>query len=218
MFKSKVLVERDFMSIAEVVLKPSSKEFKDQIQFAISFATLSHSDDVRKGNNLPYICHPLDVLSQVANWECHDLIAWKAAICHDVLEDCEDVDDVSLEKIIGEQATKVVKELTFVPENSNRHKSAQKLDYMRTWMEKDESGTWIKSVTSLVVKIADRICNTKDFLLTNPEYAPEYWSKANAIFRAMDLRKEEIIEVYGEKVWARMRHSRTNLTEQLIES
>ena len=203
------------MSLATIMLKPTDEEFQLKIQNAIEFATKAHAGQMRKGNHLPYICHPIAVLNQVADWECHDLVVWLAAICHDVDEDTKyDISDIM--KVIGYDAAMVVDELTFRPTTSDPHEKArEKKKYMSLWGEKNEEGLWTKSLQSLVVKVADRIMNTMDFITTEPQYADKYWKKAKSLMDAMSTRREEIIEIYGENVWARMRYSQTCISEHL---
>lgn len=52
-----------------------------------------------------------------------------------------------------------------------------------------------------MIKIADRICNTNDFLLTNPDYAPKYWKQADFLFEQVDVRKDEIVEKFGHSTY-----------------
>lgn len=203
------------MSLASSVLKHSDPEFQAEIQRAIEFATDCHRGQTRKVSHLPYICHPLAVLSQIADWECYDLTVWKAAVCHDIAEDT----DFTLSEIIdviGYEAGHIVEELTFLPTTEDeRERAAQKRQYMAMWGKKDESGVWIKSLPALIIKVADRMVNTVDFLSTTPAYAGKYWKKAESLIDGMSQRRQEIIEVYGENVWARMRYTQTTLTPQL---
>ena len=203
------------MNLAITMLKPTDTDFQAQIQKAIEFATKAHAGQTRKGNHLPYICHPISVLNQIADWECHDLVVWLSAICHDVDEDTKyNIDDIM--QVIGHDAAMIVDELTFRPMSSDPHEKArEKKKYMSLWGEKDDHGIWVKSLRSLVVKVADRIMNTMDFITTEPAYAGKYWNKAKPLMDAMTTRREEIIAIYGETVWARMRYSQTCIVEHL---
>jgi len=196
------------------MLKPNDPEFQAEIQKTIEFATKAHCGQTRKVSGLPYICHPLSVLSQIADWECYDLNIWKAAICHDVAEDTE----YTLEQImqvIGCDAAMLVDELTFRPTTDDpQEKAKEKKKYMSLWGEQD-NGVWVKSLPALIIKVADRMMNTVDFLNTQPQYASKYWNKANTLIEAMTARQQEIVDVYGDSVWARMRYSQTCITPHL---
>lgn len=62
---------------------------------AVIFATNAHNGQTRKGTNLPFIIHPLEVAAIVAAMTLdEDMLC--AAVLHDVVEDC---DDISIEDI-----------------------------------------------------------------------------------------------------------------------
>ena len=163
------------------------------MQQTIEFAVKAHAGQVRKKNNLPYIAHPFDVLSLLASWKIQSLNVWRAAICHDVLEDCPHVTFEELSSVIGEEAAKIVLELTFNPNEQSKN------DYMESFAE--------KSVSALLIKLADRICNTEDFLVSDPDYAFKYWHKALSLRGMYWVRHEEIDGIFGEEVFDSIRVS-----------
>ena len=57
-----------------------------KIHEAIIFATLAHEGQVRKGTNIPYIVHPMEVMQILTNNDCDETII-VAGILHDTLED-----------------------------------------------------------------------------------------------------------------------------------
>jgi len=199
------------------VTNPFDVEFQTKIQKAIEFATMAHVGQTRKGNGLPYICHPIGVLNQIADWGCCDVNVWLAAICHDVAEDTHcNIDDI--EKVIGYDATKIVEELTFRPKSDNDHdKAVEKQQYIDQWSLKKEDGTWEKSTQSFIIKVADRIMNTRDFIKTDPKYAAKYWDKAKSLTEATD-RREEIVAIYGQNVWRKMFYSKVEMPMILLEN
>lgn len=177
------------------------------LQSVIEFAVGAHSGQFRKGTGLPYIVHPLAVMSQIADWEIYCPKIWKAAICHDILEDCPNVCYKDLCDVIGEDSASIVQELTFAPVNDGRPENLQKEDYMKSF------GT--KSLEALVVKVADRICNTLDFVSTNPSYASKYFKKADCLFETVLNRGEQLLEKFGKSSFPRMKYSRTCLHQKL---
>lgn len=183
---------------------------REDVQQTILFASEAHLGQTRKCGNLPYIVHPMGVLSIIAtDWEITNAVLWKAALCHDILEDCPDIGYDDLVKAIGSEAASVVQELTFIPDPlSGVENHVQKREYMKTFHE--------KSVAALVVKCADRASNTCDFLGTNPDYAVKYWKKATDLWDAMMSRGETIIETYGEDSFPKMKYTRTCLSRQLV--
>lgn len=168
------------------------------IQDVIRFAVDAHEGQVRKGSGLPYIIHPMAVLAKLGEWEIGCYKCWSAALCHDILEDCPDITRNDVIEAIGLDATIVVEELTFKPTEN-----FDKIAYMRSFKE--------KSVHSLVIKVADRICNTLDFMSSDPQYAKKYWRKASELFEVMLNRHVEINTVFGDQCFPRMRYAQTNL-------
>ena len=82
---------------------------------------------------------------------------------------------------------------------------------------------------SLIVKIADRLCNVHDFFIVDrdlkpsQQYSRKYYHKADVLFKAMHERKDEIIEMiascysqeFGELVFNRMEETRSNIEKKL---
>jgi len=185
-----------------------TEDAQSEILAAIDFATDRHRGQFRKGSGLPFIVHPMSVLTVIGTeWELRNLKVWKATICHDTKEDCG-VTDEELIAVIGEDAASIVSELTFIPDpRDERPDHIQKRDYMRSFMQ--------KSVDALVIKCADRFCNVCDWLSSDPEYAVKYWKKASDLMDAMFTRGEEISEAFGSDVFTMMKYTRSGLTAQL---
>ena len=61
----------------------------EQTLIALAVARHFHEGQYRKGGD-PYICHPLKVCSTLISYGVDDDIVLAAALCHDVLEDCQD--------------------------------------------------------------------------------------------------------------------------------
>lgn len=174
-----------------------------ELQQVIEFAVKAHAGQVRKHSGLPYICHPMAVVSQLAQWDIVDNMVWKAGFCHDVLEDCP-ISLEELRQVIGVTAASVVEELTFVFDPGSLYtKKEQKAQYMDTFYD--------KSVHALVVKAADRVLNSLDFLNTDSQYARKYWLLGQTVFRAIIQKKEQISELFGPSTFPRLMHTRSNL-------
>ena len=77
----------------------------------------------------------------------------------------------------------IVEELTFAPVE-NKPKHILKKEYIRSFKN--------KSVSALVIKVADRICNVRDFMIYNPDYARTYYNKAAMLFDFLVDRKDEV--------------------------
>lgn len=195
-----------------------SEEDRESLERMIRFATKAHEGQMRKGTCLPYIVHPIDVMSQLADWEVFCVHTWKLALCHDIYEDCPHINHQLIEDLDSKKLACQIEELTFrLDPNDPRVKKNQKVDYMKGWLVKNEDGVYEKSVESLVVKVADRCCNIWDFLQisSDPKKAYSYFKKADDLFMAMLNRQDEIAERYGEAVFPRMKHTHTQLKSMM---
>lgn len=176
------------------------------IQKTIQFAVQAH-DGQRRSSGCPYIVHPMAVLSEISNWGVANIVTWDAALCHDVLEDCPDIEYDDIVQVIGHVAADVVKELSFFPDGGDT-KAVQKERYIASFSE--------KSIHALVCKVADRICNTRDFIEAGNPYAAKYWEKAADLLDAMKTRGEEVGRLFkDEKVFPRMENSANRISRML---
>ncbi len=169
------------------------------MQEVIEFAAKAHASQVRKGSGQPYIVHPMDVMALLGDWHVIDTDMWKSALCHDILEECPEVDREALKKLIGERAYGFVLELTFEPKYdiASIPKKAQKLTYLKQIAQEG-------SIEALIIKVADRCVNTLDFHAYEPGYAPKYWNMAIDVLEAVSARKAEIVEKYGNRTYLRI--------------
>lgn len=164
------------------------------IDKTVKFVAEHHASQFRKGSGLPYVIHPMTVLYKVSSWGIKDEDIWNESLCHDLYEECPNLNKQDLLDIIGTKAESVVSELTFIEDiNSELTKQEQKQQYMDSFKN--------KSIESLIVKIADRCCNTLDFLLDNPSYAKKYWEKAENLISLVYSRQREIIRKYGMETY-----------------
>ena len=136
------------------------------LQKAVLFATERHFGQLRKDSILPYIVHPMEVLKRVSSYGINDDAVLSAAVLHDVIEDCE-VTFSELEKAFSLRVATIVQELS-------KSEEEDKKAYM--------SGFKQKSLESVIIKIADRFCNTMDFIGSGKiDYAAKYAAQANEV-------------------------------------
>ena len=87
-----------------------------EIESVIEFMLSAHKGQKRKATGLPYAVHPIDVLSFLSlELKVNSITCWKAAVAHDILEDCPTVSFETLKSKIGEDSAAIVQDLTFVP-------------------------------------------------------------------------------------------------------
>lgn len=160
------------------------------LQQAIEIATKAHAGQYRKGVRndfkVPYIVHPFEVMKMLWDFGFGDEITLSAAILHDSVEDNKDNPEVlesirSLDKYL---LTEAVMKLSFI--------DGKKEDYIATFAEPS------MPIIPLVVKMADRICNVRDYKLNNEgEYSKKYLNKGNPIYEGYQKQWKPIIEKWG---------------------
>ena len=133
-----------------------------------------HNGYFRKGDNpKPYITHPAAVVNRLLSWGIpEDSPLIDAAWGHDLIEDVK----VPKEEIVAassEEVWKIIDLLTYKPELGSKEDYIQKIA---------DSGN--RSV--LLVKAADRLCNTQEFIETfSRERARTYIHWADTVFEAL---------------------------------
>lgn len=142
---------------------------------ALIFAKKWHGDQKRKDGITPYYQHPLDVYNLLKRVDSDNVLSenhFVVALLHDVLEDT----DCTFEEIknnFGIAVANLVSEISFFESKENPFAKA---GYISEISKKIYSPVFL-------VKIADRICNTNDFLLSeNYAHAKNYFHKADILF------------------------------------
>jgi len=156
---------------------------------AIIFATKAHEGINRKGTNLPYILHPMEVSVIVAGMTT-DENAIAAAVLHDVLEDTP----VTFEQLYQEFGE--VAELV----QSESENKREELPASQTWhIRKEETIEHLKNETRKNVKIialADKLSNIRSMNRDYQVLGEKLWERFH------EKRKEEHKWYYGEIVHA----------------
>lgn len=169
----------------------------NRIEKAIEFAVKAHAGQNRKhkvnGVAIPYITHPIEVMKKLYAWGAITETIAVAAILHDVLEDTS-TPSFDILHDFGPNVLDLVKELTLiVPDGiSGGDKQALKTQYMKSFEG--------KSLEALVIKMADRICNINDFILTDKDKAKAYKKEAAHLFVAFWERAKVVDDNFGTKV------------------
>lgn len=151
-----------------MIKKGSVRIITNSISKALEFAVEVHYHQRRKGDNKPYIIHPLGVALIVAKVGAADeTIA--AALLHDVLEDTKTT-RAQLQERFGEKISKIVDELT------EQNKSLP-------WkVRKDEVLKHIPQISeeALLVKAADLVFNLSSMIEAYQKEGPVIFSRFNA--------------------------------------
>ena len=183
-------------------------------QTAIEFVVRCHTGQTRKGERngiaLPYVTHCFEVFKTL--WRCGacDEVTGKAALGHDILEDCPNITESEIRTTLGDAATELIRELTFVVDpTSALSKAEQKAAYM--------AGFGKKSVEALAVKACDRYVNVCDWLHDDPLYAAPYLAKADGVYAAIDARRSEIDARFSTGTADRLLALKTELQSRIAD-
>ena len=133
-----------------------------------------HAGQFRKGEEkLPYIVHPQEVAETLLNWgEDENSKTIQIAWGHDLLEDTA----ASESEILAASDAEVLNGIKHLTRAENIEKSR--------YLE-DIANCGIRDV--LLVKISDRICNSKDFIkLKGSLYACQYLHEADCLIPALE--------------------------------
>jgi len=126
---------------------------------------------------------------RLVKWGMEDDIMLSAAMLHDAIEDCPGTTAEKLAALVGWPVANLVEELTYDGPLNNASAKARWLETFR-----DKSGN------SLIVKLADRYCNVRDFMLTDLRYAEIYLHKADTLFDTLYERKDDICKYFGNEI------------------
>ena len=139
---------------------------------AIKYATKKHRGQYRKKSDLPYIVHPMEVLKLVRAFGVTDYEVLCATVLHDVIEDCE----VSY-KTIKKKFTKRIADIVLECSRKSDHET--KCEFLLSFET--------KSIESVIIKIADRLCNCADYKReSSGAYYLKYALQAYVLFSRID--------------------------------
>lgn len=165
---------------------------------ADAFALKWHKGQFRDNGITPYIEHPRRVFQKLNHdWNFainEDIKDFRpipdtylvVALLHDVLEDTK-VTEEEIKKEFGDKVLKCVKILTHYPE-------VKKTDYIANIANQED--LWL-----CVIKYADRICNTWDFIFNHKiHYAGIYLHKADLIWNRLQKNKDVLGKAWFEHI------------------
>lgn len=143
-----------------------------KIQKAIVFATLAHEGQCRKGTNIPYIVHPMEVMQILTANGCNKTVIL-AGILHDMLEDTKTTPEDILHNF-GQNVLDLV-----LGESENKSKS---------WQERKQSTIdhlADANKESQLICCADKLSNIKNIYV-------DQLLLGNDVFRRFNAPKEKI--------------------------
>lgn len=152
------------------------------IQKAIIFATLKHLKQKRKGTEIPYIVHPMEVMQILTDLDCSENTII-AGILHDTLEDTETTPEEIL-KEFGEDVLSLVK--------------LESEDKSKTWKERKQETINHLKTAMLDVKLicfADKLSNLRSIYRDNLDIGDKIWDRFNATREDLHWYYKGIIDV-----------------------
>jgi len=152
------------------------KILSNMIFKAIEFAARAHAGQYRKGTDLPYICHPMNVCQILVGYKCSKEMVI-AGILHDVLEDTS-MTKADLEQNFGKEITDLVVGASEPEQMQGNWFNAFNWGKRKT-NTLDKLG---KSATGdiLMVSIADKLDNIRSIKRDYRELGEKVWLRFNA--------------------------------------
>ena len=138
------------------------------INKAIAFAVKAHKGQPRKGTEIPYIFHPLEVgmiVSRITDDE--EVIA--AAVLHDTVEDC---DAVTLDDIRREFGDRVARIVGLESEDKDKSWEERKAATVRS-LKKEPMRE------AKIVALGDKLSNIRCFYADYIKLGDELWQRFN---------------------------------------
>lgn len=176
---------------------------------ANAIAQKAHYGQFRKHSNKPYISHCYDVVNQLIEWNINEPEILAIALLHDTIEETENLHELmifweEMKALDDGKISDVVNELTFNAFNQT------KSEYLASFET--------KSIEALVIKVADRLCNVRDFFKNNDtkEYALKYFHKADYLFRVFRSREKEVSDIFSIKTFVMIDESIDELHCRLV--
>ena len=144
----------------------------EMVEKAIHFATECHCGQTRKGTNIPYIFHPLEVVQILYSMRSdNNLII--AGVLHDVVEDTDTTLD-EIKEIFGEDVA------ALVASNSE--------DKSKSWKERKQHTHDELPYADIRVKkliLADKLSNQRSLVTDYAKIGDELWKRFNVSDKKM---------------------------------
>jgi len=137
------------------------------IHEAIIFASRKHAKGMRKGTDIPYISHPMEVALILTENGCPENVI-VAGILHDTLEDTE-TNPVEILNLFGNEILKIV--------------TAESEDKTKTWKERKQATIDHLPCSSLDAKLvccADKLSNLRSMASDKETVGEKLWERFNA--------------------------------------
>ncbi len=152
---------------------------------ALKLAVTAHEGQKRKGADIPYIVHPVEVaIILMKNGASDEMVA--AGILHDTLEDT-DVAEKTIRDEFGEKVLGYVIGASEILENRDR----------APWKERKDHTVRFLADAPLDIKMiscADKLSNIRSVERNNPKEKDSFWNRFNAGYEDQKWYYESLVE------------------------
>ena len=156
-----------------------------RIHEAIIFATIKHQNQKRKGTDIPYIVHPMEIMQILTAEDLPEEIII-AGILHDTLEDT-DTKSEEIEAKFGKAVLDIV-----LTESEDKSKTwRERKQHTIDCLEKD-------SMETKLVCCADKLSNIKSMYADLQEYGEKLWERFNAPKEDIKWYYESIVNALSD--------------------
>jgi len=151
-----------------------------RIQEAIIFATLKHEGQKRKGTDIPYIVHPMEVMQILTALNCSENVII-AGILHDTLEDTDATPD-EIKQLFGADVLAIVQ--------------TESEDKSKTWKERKQATIdhlENASIETKLVCFADKLSNIRSMYRDKQQIGVDLWKRFNADKDSIEWYYREVL-------------------------
>lgn len=169
-----------------------------KIHNAIIFATLKHKNQKRKGTDIPYIVHPMEVMQILTENDCSENVI-VAGILHDTLEDT-DTRPEEIEKEFGKEILELVQ--------------SESEDKSKSWKERKQHTIDCLKNDTLETKLvccADKLSNIRSMYADFQNCGADLWKRFNAPKDELAWYYHSITDALADlnsfKIYAELKHT-----------
>jgi hypothetical protein len=174
-----------------------SVKFNTKSDKSLELAEKYHSGQQRKDSKTPYVVHPKAVTKLLSDWGIDDDELLAAGFAHDLLEDTK-AKESDIEKHLGKNTLNIVKEVT-----------KKKGEDKQKWIDSLSENATDRAI---ILKVADRIDNTKDFLNSGRiDKAYEYLHSLDKVYK----RSLNLSSTFGNSVINKMKKDWEDLEKNI---
>ncbi|MDR2534986.1 MAG: HD domain-containing protein [Treponema sp.] len=172
---------------------------------AIIFAARKHAGQARKGTDIPYITHPMEVMQILTDNDCSEQVIL-AGILHDTLEDTNATQE-EIGSLFGNEVLRIV--------------NAESEDKSKTWRERKQASIDHQASDSLEAKLvccADKLANLRSMAADKSTVGERLWDRFNAGKDDIHWYYKEIVKALCAVSEYKMYQELKNLTSMVFGS